>query len=340
MNSIIDSSFNVLEDDLSTEYKELKNMKKLLPDNYTNEMFYNEIREKLQGNIKLNREEDKFLYYLLKHNMIEDKNLDDDLVLKYILHGNKIISYGTFEYLMIRKAEKSMREFAYNKIENYNPKATIKHLDGSSNLIDYDHVYLDNYIIKELYEGFKSHLNTYYHAMQRVKQEIAIKLGCFSEDLMLMIKDKVIIEEEKKLFNTSNYYDDNYYNISFEIDANNAGFEESELFLRLSGYKYLDKYFETLRNANHKTDDKLERVIRVNSAKEYHLVNDVFDYVIANNPSYLDKYKQLNIEYVNDSGNVRRKNKKELEKDMYKYKDDDKIVKYVEKLKQNYKKML
>ena len=44
MNSLIDSSFNELEDDLSIEYKELKNMKKLLPDNYTNEMFYNKIR--------------------------------------------------------------------------------------------------------------------------------------------------------------------------------------------------------------------------------------------------------------------------------------------------------
>lgn len=340
MNSVIDSSFNELEDDLSIEYKELKNMKKLLPDNYTNEMFYNKIREKLQSNIKLSREEDRFLYYLLKYNMIDDKYLDEDLILKNVLHGNKVISYGTFEYVMVKKTEKIMKVFANNKIENYNPIVTIKHLNGSSYLTTADHIYIDTYIIKELYEGFKSNLNTYYHKIERAKQEIAIKIGLFSEDLMLMIKDKIIIEEEMKCFNTTNYYDDNYYNLSFEIDANNAGFEASELFLRLLGYKHLDKYFEIIRNANNKNGDKLERVIRVNNKKEYRSANDVFDYVIANNPSYLDKYKQLNIEYVNDNGNVRRKNKKELEIDMYKYKDDDKIIKYMEKLKQNYKKML
>ena len=60
------------------------------------------------------------------------------------------------------------------------------------------------------------------------------------------------------------------------------------------------------------------------------MVDEIFDEIIISNPKYLEKYPQLNIEYINEDGNIRKRTKEELLNILDKYSDDSNAYAYIE----------
>jgi len=125
-----------------------------------------------------------------------------------------------------------MREISAGRIENYDPKAYIRSLEGANgSAFEYYSVSFDKEIIKELYNGAIAPLSTYYHEIEHVAQAMAIYLGYINSDLMLALKEKIISYYEFKKFKTDYYYKRNYFDISYEIDAHHVGIYAAKHFL-------------------------------------------------------------------------------------------------------------
>ena len=274
--------------------------------------FYENIRKKMYMGIKLESNEDKAFHILLENKMIIDDALDDARIVSYIMYGNKIISYETFQELMLRAAEKNMRQLNNNRIKNYKPVAYIsnsKECDGYA--AEYLSVAFNKLIIKELYKGFIYPLCVYYHEIHHIAQKLAIKLGYINNGIVDMIKDIVIRDYEVKKYKTDNYYKDNYYNITYEKDAYKAGIDFSYNFLKIIGFKNLENYFNSLKN-KWPNEDNFNRIIRNGEEKATMTLDDVFETVLNLEPKYLDIYPQLKFQYINENGRVRKLTKEEL----------------------------
>ena len=279
-------------------------------DNVTD--YYENIRKKLYNGIKLELNEDKAFCILLKNKMIIDDALDDARILSYIMYGNKIISYETFEELILRTTEKNMRQLNNNRIKKYNPYASVSNLEeANGSAFEYTHITFDKLIIKELYEGFKYPLSVYYHEIHHIAQNLAIKLGYINNEIVNMIKDFVIRDYELRKYKTNNYYKDNYYNITFEKDAHEVGINFAYSFYKIIGFENLENYFDNLKNRWPNYND-FNRIIRNDKEKVIMTLDDVFETVINLEPKYLDIYPQLKFQYINENGKVRKRTKEEL----------------------------
>ena len=294
--------------------------------------YYDKVRKKVFEGQMLDQSEDAFFYLLLKNDMVKDECLDDARILAYIFHGKKIISYNTFEVLMLRIAEKNMREISAGRIENYMPKAYIRNLEGANgSAFEHYSVSFDKEIIKELYNGAIAPLSTYYHEIEHVAQAMAIYLGYINSDLMLALKEKIISYYEFKTFKTDYYYKRNYFDISYEIDAHHVGIYAAKHFLyNVCRYNNLDDYFEILRKAWPESKNTLKRVVIKDGKEIYKTVDEIFHEIIISNPKYLEKYPQLNIEYINEDGNIRKRTKEELLNILDKYSNDSNAYAYIE----------
>lgn len=301
-----------------------------------NGYYEDKIRTKIFKGLELDSKEDNVFNLLLKNDMIEINALDDALIISYIIYGKKIISYDTFESLIKRATEKNMRQLGKGKIENYHPVANIVGMkDANGSAYDYFYVNFNKLIISELYKGFIYPLSTYYHEIHHVMQAILFHIGYVNYDLMIMLKEKIIRDYEVMNYKTDYYYKDNYYNISYEIDAQQNGLNDAQRFLSLIGYNNLEDYFLKLKNKWPKNENELERVIRINGEKKYKTVDEIFDVIIMSSPDYLEKYPQLNIEYVNDNGVVRKRTKEELSDIIMDYLRDENTFSYIEQLISN-----
>lgn len=300
-----------------------------------NDYYIKNIRLKIAKGQFLDKKEDIVFSLLLDNNLIKDESLDDARILSFIIDGKKIISYNTFKVLMMRSAEKSMRQINNDCIKKYTPHAMIRNLDGANgSAFDINNVSFNELIIKELYEGYIYPLTTYYHELVHIKQSIEIELGHVSYDLVAMIKDKVISDYELKLNKTNKYYNQNYYNISFEKDAHLKGIKMAQQLMSNLGYKNLNEYFDKVRRLWPEDNNALDRVVedKDNGVLITVTQDEIFDKVIANNPSYLKRFAQLNFEYVNDNGVVRKKTKDELKYTIMNYLDNKEVFSYLKRL--------
>ncbi len=311
---------------------EIANIKSLISSSDDIVSYYDKVRKKVFEGQTLDQSEDAFFYLLLKNDMVKDECLDDARILAYIFHGKKIIPYNTFEVLMLRVAEKNMREISAGRIENYDPKAYIRSLEGANgSAFEYYSVSFDKEIIKELYNGAIAPLSTYYHEIEHVAQAMAIYLGYINSDLMLALKEKIISYYEFKTFKTDYYYKRNYFDISYEIDAHHVGIYAAKHFLyNVCRYNNLDDYFEILRKAWPESKNTLKRVVIKDGKEIYKTVDEIFHEIIISNPKYLEKYPQLNIEYINEDGNIRKRTKEELLNILDKYSNDSNAYAYIE----------
>lgn len=292
---------------------ELNRIKSLLPGNDDITTYYDKIRKKMFEGKTLNSDEDEFFRLLLKNDMINDEFLDNAKIILYILSGKKIISYDTFEFFMIRTTEKTMRELNNGRIEKYLPKAHIRKLDGESgNAVSYDSITFNKKGIVDLYNGIVDVLSTYFHELYHTKQDIEIYLELFSNDIVNIIKDKIIFYNEVIKYGTSKYYRINYFNISFEIEAHHGGIDMAKDFLSSIGFNNLVPCIEILRNAWPHNSDGLERTVEENGVMVTKTLDEVFDSVIVDKPYYLEKYPQLAIEYIKEDNEVRKRTKEEL----------------------------
>ena len=176
----------------------------------------------------------------------------------------------------------------------------------------YGNIFISKAQIKHLADGKLTYLlRTLFHEMIHVRQYQRRKDRYISIYDMILLKDKILSDASRK------FYDDNYFLLSIE---NQAFMNESKETL-----DYLEKL--EITPSKEELDD-------INKDYEYHKnfcgatiriwedvpcdLDTLFDKSIYNNPSVLNQYPQLSLEYIIDGNFVRRKNKKEIENE---YKD-------------------
>ncbi len=288
-------------------------MKLITPSKTIDEYYETIILKKIENNTILSEEEDKILYLLLKYDMVNESSLRDGKIIINILNKNNIISYDTFEFLIIRSTQYAMKKINNERIKPYFPKVYISELDGAGgNTFSYEYISFDKKSIENLYKGNFETLSIYFHELRHIEQEIEIYLKNFSSDIIDMIKDKVIKDYEFKKYGTKRYYEINYFNISFEVDAHHNGIDMTKALLHKYQFDYLVPFAEVLRNAWPVNSNRLERMVEENGVMVTKTLDEVFDGVIADNPHYLEKYPQLAIEYIKEDNKVRKKTKEEL----------------------------
>lgn len=292
--------------------------------------YYSIIRKKIANSEKLTEKEDKIFFNLLNYKLIPDGELDDLRVVYQILIRNKIVTYETFEELMLRASEKNMRAIAAGKIKNYNPKAFIT-MDDEVNGKAYRHYYimLKKDVIKALYEGYYDALITYYHEINHVRQSVSLELGNFSPILMLILKDRIVRDFELRFNKTNNYYKDNYLYLPEEVHAEQTAINDTG---RLLSSLYLtdeSKILDKRRKQWPSNMTNRERKIRVNGKIEKVDIDEIFLEMINKDPNYIIRYQILNLEFINDNGAIRRKTKEELETLINYFNSDQMIVEYL-----------
>lgn len=296
---------------------------------------YNNIDEYYKQNIldpilkqeSLTEENNVVFKMLLENYMIKDDALPDEVVLGSILRRKKVVTYEVFGELLKRYIEKVMKFFNHT-IENYNPQCFILPLEGDGGE-SYGNttVKIDTEVCKRLYDNANIYsLIAIFHELWHIVQNVMIKSGKFSENNMLILKEILIREYENRNYKTDTYYDNNYHNISFEVDARDFSINWLCLLLSKVGIFLRDETLKDL-DKNH-VDDKgiLERKIIIDGKEEYKTVDEIFDEIIKLCPVYLDVFPQLQLEYTWEAHNfsARRKTKDELIDSLIDNIDDEK----------------
>ncbi len=276
------------------------------------EKYYDEVLfKKLVGGIKLDEKNDKILNMFLKYNVITDDYLPDLVVIINTIQGKKNMSYDTFEIFIIRTVEKIMREQANSyKISNYVPRCYISNLNDTSGLAYEEFmIFIKEEDIKKLYnDASLNSLLAIYHESRHIIQKLAIKNEKFSSLMMSMIKDEILDLYFKDKDGNRKYYNENYDNISYEVDAYEFALISLSNLLNAIGMTLTDDFitsYEEKHIRNHHTN-----IRKVDD--EYFELDDLFYEIIMDNPELLKTYPQLNIECKIVSGKVERKTRKEL----------------------------
>lgn len=313
------------------------------------EKYYINIYIKLLDGTITESEEKIFLKFF-ELNMIEEKNFNDvHIILDRMLDQKINISFELFKEIFKFSIIKGLREINNGTIEIFNPRCEITKLDENTrgccecNNINNIVVAIDEEVIKIFYEtGKVDTLITMYHEMQHVIQHINIKIGVFTENLLIQIKENLINEYEQKKYNTETYYNNNYENISYEADARYRAVTYIINLLSKFNLKLSESKLNDLDKNYIGTPDLKNRKIIVNGEEKLSAVDEIFETIVRDNPEWLELYPQLKIEYINDNGVVRRKNAQELSMDI----DDilnnhdeyaDEKIEYISKLYRNSK---
>ena len=161
---------------------------------------------------------------------------------------------------------------------------------------------------------------------------MSFELGLIYEGIITMIKDFVIKEVDNTVFNKNDYYYDNYYNISYEIDAEQSGINSVKgLFNYLNnlGIKTPLIDFDAIRRS-WPQEDNAKRKVRVDGEIVERKLDDLFLEMINLKPMCFDKYPQLALLYIKEDNKIRPRTKEELEEALYYFRNDAQICKYLE----------
>ena len=313
-------------------------------------MIQNNIEEKLNNrldeiNLKLARGEvletsdDIFLRNCLSNNIKPRNDLNNIPIFRNIFSNNeeKMVSYETFEQVMKLFIKDIMREINNNRIERYNPVCAIYDFKMSNNensdgMVSKDFIIkINNQITKDMYKN-NSVLNfiAIFHELIHIQQEIEKKLGYFTEDTLLFIKDDILrrLSSEEGF----DYYWENYQFITSEKDAEIKGcmcainFLEQTIGIRLKNEIVVDLE----KNTNVQLEEKSKLLRKTKNGEQD--INSLFDYYIKNHPEFLGKYPQLTIEYLVSDGIVRRKTNDELLETIQYYQNQPAIISYINKI--------
>lgn len=288
--------------------------------------FINKINNKIETNQKLDVKEDYIYFNLLVNNVLEYNQILVDKILRSIFLNKPLVSEEVFREIIKYFVKTNLIIYNQDRIPNYEPRCIIRGLNHEEDnddkytlgsVFSYTTVYLDEQVIKDIYNGNVSLFQTIFHEMYHIFDEIDKLTSMFSNDILNHIKESIIKELEERNVNgkihKSNYYKNNYSLISFEKDA------------EINGYIYLFRYLGALsldvskdtfkeidEKINHELSLKQEQLRNVDFSSSALLVDEVFEYYVKEHPEYLMKYPQLTVEYIEEDGMVRHKTKSEI----------------------------
>ena len=234
------------------------------------------------------------------------------------LNGNYKGSYHDFEKEIIKFVETYMRALCKNIY--YTPLCLVKEnlsVDGMA--IGTDEIIINKKIIESLMNGGKLSLIVLFHELAHIQQNIQIKKGVSTPNIIRYIKDKLLDEyqdKENKEFGIYsynkifNFYEINYENESSEIDANLNAILLTEQFFMKNNIDYtedndtLNIYFEKMIKRKNR---KRNLTYCCNFNSYYLTLDEAFDVAIKYNSEWLERYPQLKVEYELNNGLVEKK---------------------------------
>ena len=291
----------------------------------------NEILNKINYEKKL---EDKLEKIVNKENKSEDITKEEyELVNLFLINGDikqyKInwcnflikaltnkkfhIEYEDLEKMIIMYSEELMKEACH--IDD--AKCTIKvfnkkdvHGEAGKNTIRIDRNEFD-----DLYQNFNADnmfkiFNTIFHEVTHVNQYFRITRNNISFYDSIMIKDFILRSSLK------DYYDSNYYLSTEEIEAFIEGYQTALNYTEFMGLNISD---ELKRDESYRVEEFKRVVTNLNRKYNgnYVLIDDLFQNVVT--PEMVEKYPQLQLEYIVENDCVRRKTLEEVDEEYNNY---------------------
>lgn len=298
-----------------------------------------EINLKLTNNEVLESNDDLFLRNCLSNNIKPHNGLNSISIFRNIYFNSeqKMVSYETFEQVMKSFIKDTMIEINNNRIKRYNPVCAIydfkiSNHENSEGMVSKGFITrINNKITKEIYEhNYILNFIAIFHELIHIQQEIEEKLGYFTEDILLFIKNDILRRLSSK--EGFDYYEANYQFITSEKDAEIKGSMCAINFLeQVIGIKLKNDIIINLeKNIKLQLEEKSNLLRKTKNGEQD--INSLFDYYIKNYPEFLDKYPQLTIEYIVSDGLVRRKTKNELLETKEYYQNQPTIISYIDKI--------
>ena len=290
------------------------------------------IIDKILKEEELSLEEDSFMTQMLKSDLVPD--FPTDYVIRSAILKKKLVSLDLFSEMIKTMVVYAMKVLAANKIKNYDPVCEIKEMDDLGEANGISKINLSLEVVKGLYNGEAIYLQTIFHELIHIKQSINIKIGHIDEQTIKYIKEEIIRFVSKH--HNIDYYHLEYENLAMEIDANVEGFTCFRRYLQTIGINQGQLLVEDIQKEVEKELARRENT-KVNT-QVYTFVNDEeinFEelFLVCANmvPACLQKYPQLQVEYLNEEEKVRRKTKEELQATLDQSTKDDENI-YLQKL--------
>lgn len=293
---------NKVDSETLTEYRNFLELKS---------KYNSEIRPKIKNLEKLTEEENALLKSLFENDMIDPGELDFDLILYSALIDKNVLDRNSFELFIKKSTEALMKSF----IKDLNPgectekiHAFVESMDPtiSGEAVKHHYFCFNKNTMERLYCGNLSSLVTVFHELNHGLFDLYIQAGRTDGMLMTMIKERIISGINKE------YYEKNYRDNLEEIFAEKIAVERVLDFLSRMNLKAPDEFIKAEENAFSTDYDNRNRVITVDGKDEIKTVDEIFEEVIQLAPDKLKEYPQLNVEYINDNGVIRKKNVDEL----------------------------
>lgn len=239
-------------------------------------------------------------------------------IIREVLNGNRIVSYLEFENVIKLFGLYNM-SFVDDAKFIITDELSLFVLGRCCGI---EWIKINKKVIKKIYFGDKFSMLAIFHELKHFKDNYNIFNDIYDEDTVLILKEELINEAnnefsnnlfgEHDLFDSDNYYLSNYEKCSQEILADRYGYIEMLRYFKEIGVNLTSGEVNCIECEIKKLDKKLSNKIRnfkdCLMFNSYYLsVDEAFDFVVLDNPKWLEDFPCLRKEYYVDSKNKVRK---------------------------------
>lgn len=296
-------------------------LKKNLIQQQLEEFIYKVNETLLEGNV-LSKEDDVILGNILELDEELSRKVLISNIIKSVLVKKPLVSCSTFVSAVREMVIKTMQDdLNHGRFPYYHPSCEIVHFEDNRLHGDTDCLYLIRIGYSDLEDVYHGNMDSFvvvFHELFHVKEGLDILAGEFYEDLIPKIMEHVIFEIDLKKGRSFGYYNKNYKFLTIEKDANVNGY--------ISFFRYLDSLQIGLKEEYvKKTRDFIEKELQLKKnlmrdlSEVSYLSDDeleleeVFLLVSKEEDDILRKYPQLEVGYVIENNQLRKKTLLELE---------------------------
>ena len=277
INNVIKKHQNLYQQNFNVLYDKLINKQEITQVESFKLRF---LEEYLRANPLGNNEMITKLFNLYTINILENKNKE------YISIDNyrNIIELYIEQFKHLYNLDSVILSFT-----NDNQYIYGSHISRRKYMV-FEYIEINENLINDFYNNQSTKLfETLIHEIEHLHQFCNIEKGMVSHDIINMIKDKILSDE------LDGYYENNYQNISYEVDARVVGRKGMIDYFKALGYKLNIQELEEKQNLNRIHNNKIDNL------------NNIFNVYIIDHPELVKKYPQLLLEYEIKNNKVIRK---------------------------------
>lgn len=223
------------------------------------------------------------------------------------------IEYEDLEKLITIYSEELMKDACHIDdakciIKNFEDKE--QHGETHKNII-----HIDRESVNNLYQNFSADnmfkiFNTIFHEVTHVNQYFRITRNNISFYDSIMIKDFILRNR------LDDYYDDNYYLSTEEIEAFIEGYQTALSYTEFMKLKISD---ELKKDESYRVEGFKKVATNLNRKykENYIPIDDLFEDIVT--PDLLEEYPELQLEYIVENDCVRKKTLEEVDEEYNNY---------------------